>query len=264
MIETSTYKDVLPDGVLRKYSFLETRSATKIAQAICPYEMEDIVKVLSEFVLTSEMLLTPGGNRGVVPTVLDGAFARLGWREARVDIARQAYYFPGHNAHVDASLNPKEYESNLISSTYQTGYSIDNVKGRIALDVEWNPKDGNLDRDFSAYRSWYEEGLIDAAFLITRLQDETKGLARRVWDEYLINHKECDDKVQPVKYDTSTTSNFEKAHSRVIRGDLGLCPILVVGIGENTWSGEPWTGRFVRANGQTGELTFSEASLKRK
>lgn len=262
MIETFTYKDVLPSEVLCKYTFLETRSAAKVAEAICPNEMKDIISVLKGFQLTSEMLLTPGGNRGVVPIILDEAFDELGWQEARVDIARQAYYFPGHNAGHDASVDPERYESSLISSTYQTGYSIDNVKNRIALDVEWNPKDGNLDRDFSAYRSWYEEGLIDAAFLVTRIQDETKSIARSVWSAYLSDHPECKGKKQPVTYGTTTTSNFEKARNRVIRGDLGTCPILVVGIGANAWTGEPWTGMFVHTDSRMGALKHVNAKLK--
>lgn len=246
MIETFTYKEVISEDILQKYSFFETRSATKIAQALCPAEFEEIIDVLRRFELTPELLLSPGGNRGSVPTLIDGAFDEMGWQEARVDIARQAFYFPGHNSSLSASDDPSAYDDYLISSTYQNGYSIDNVKGRVALDVEWNPKDGNLDRDFSAYRSWYEEGLIDVSFLITRVQSETKALAKELWDAYIALHPECSGHKQLVDYGTTTTSNYEKGAQRIIRGDLGSCPILMIGIGRDAWNKEPWRGTVLR------------------
>lgn len=246
MIETFTYKEVMPSDVLDRYTFLETRSAAKIAQAVCPEEFQEIIEVLRRFELTPEILLSPGGNRGAVPTIIDGAFAEMGWEEARVDIARQAYFFPGHNSKITALDNPSKYIDYLVSDTYQTGYSIDNVKGRVALDVEWNPKDGNLDRDFSAYRSWYEEGLIDVSFLITRVQADTRMLAKKLWDDYIGLHPEYTEHTQLVDYGTTTTSNYEKGAQRIIRGDLGLCPILMIGIGQSTWNSKPWSGTILR------------------
>ncbi len=49
-----------------------------------------------------------------------------------------------------------------------------------------------------------------------------------------------------MDYGTSTTANFEKARERVLRGDLGTCPILVVGIGAKAWDGRPWDGKSVQ------------------
>lgn len=46
--------------------------------------------------------------------------------------------------------------------TESESYLIDNVKDRVALDIEWHAKDGNLDRDLAAYRAFYDTGLIDA------------------------------------------------------------------------------------------------------
>ena len=43
---------------------------------------------------------------------------------------------------------------------------MDNVHGGVALDVEWNAKDGNLDRDLAAYRSLYDVGIISAGVMI--------------------------------------------------------------------------------------------------
>jgi hypothetical protein len=53
-------------------------------------------------------------------------------------------------------------EVERLAEVYQEGYLVDNFKGRVALDVERNAKDGNLDRDLSAYRAWHEAGGIAA------------------------------------------------------------------------------------------------------
>jgi hypothetical protein len=240
MQETKTYLGVLPQGILDRYQVMETGSAAKIVQAVCSEELDDIISVMRSFVLTSRLLLTPGGNRGPIPATIDGMLSDLGWIEARVDIEKKTYFFPGHSASASAEYEPEKYEKNLISRTYQRGYSIDNVKGRLVADVEWNPKDGNLDRDFAAYRAWFEEGIIVAAILITRLHDSTKELTRSIWQQYITEHPEHANDKQPVDLSTTTTANYEKAVQRIIRGDLGTCPILMFGIGERAWDGAPW------------------------
>ena len=76
----------MPDAALR-FRMLETRSAAAIAHAVCPDELSDVLSVLSRFELTGTLLLSPGGNRGCIPRILDGAFHKRGWMESRVDIA---------------------------------------------------------------------------------------------------------------------------------------------------------------------------------
>lgn len=260
MIATDTYQSVLPPSVLEKYTFLETGSAARIAQAVSSDAFSDVVEVLESFVLTSQLLLTKGGSRGPIPRLIDGAFEDRGWIEARVDLYKRAFLFPGQHADtVEGDPLGAEANQHLISQTYQKGYSVDNVKDRLAVDVEWNPKDGNLDRDFAAYRAWHEEGLIDAAVLITRVQEETKRITREIWQTYTADHPEVAGTAQLVDYGTSTTANFEKARERVLRGDLGTCPILVVGIGEATWNGVPWDGRMVKYFREEGEMRLVDA-----
>lgn len=257
-----TYEEVLPPTILSRYGIMETGSAAKIIAAICPDELADIIEVLDGFSLTSQLLLSPGGNRGPVPTILDSRFASHGWIEARVDTETKIYLFPGHNAHISAEENPADYEDNLTSRFYQRGYSVDNFKGRIALDVEWNPKDGNLDRDFAAYRAWFDTGVIAAAVLVVRMQDATKNLAKTVWDRYVIDHPEHGSKKQLVTYSTTTTANFEKARQRILRGDLGTCPVLVFGVSERTWDGQPWDGRIWHWNSAIKELELVDPKFK--
>ena len=64
MIETFTYRDVLPTGLLNRYTFMETGSAAKIADAVCSDAFAEVIGVLERFTLTSQLLLTKGGSRG--------------------------------------------------------------------------------------------------------------------------------------------------------------------------------------------------------
>lgn len=259
MIETYTYRDAFPADVLAKYTFLETRSASQILKHVCPNEFSDLLNVLQGFSLSARLLLTKGGNRGPIPTIIDGSFERLGWTEARVDMERRAFLFKGHNANQSAEDDPDSFQDNLVSRTYQRGYSIDNIKGRVALDIEWNPKDGNLDRDFSAYRAWHEEGLIDAAVLITRMHQETRELANEAWDLFVQSNPEYKHITQPVDYRTTTTANFEKGRDRIIRGDLGTCPILMIGIGKSTYDNVPWDGNAIKWDSAESNLFIRSA-----
>ena len=257
MIETYTYKTALPEQVTRRYQIMETGSAAKIAEAVCPNEFADVIDVLSHFQLTSALLLTKGGSRGPIPRIIDGSFSRRGWKEARVDLYKRAFLFDGQNAPT-VEKDPLGERANefLVSETYQQGYSVDNVKGRIALDVEWNPKDGNLDRDFSAYRAWHEEGLIDVAILVTRIHDETRDITDEAWQEYVSRTPSARKEKQTVEYRTTTTANYAKARERILRGDLGTWPIIVFGIGEKTWDGKPWDGRSIVYNKTTHGLEY--------
>ena len=109
---------------------------------------------------------------------------------------------------------------------------VDNFLGRIALDVEWNAKDGNLDRDLAAYRFLYDSALIDGAVIITRTQGKLRELGRKLGRESGMTEK----KAKRI-LGTTTTTNTDKLVPRITRGDAGGCPVLVVAICDRTWAG---------------------------
>jgi hypothetical protein len=233
MFETKTYDDsrVLKTAIRKRWSFLETSSAAAVLRSVCPEEWRDITAVLAAFSLDPAHWLKKGGNRGDIAKMIDDMFAERGWREIRVDLATQG---------VMKLKNGKEVER--LEEVYQEGYLVDNFKGRVALDVEWNAKDGNLDRDLSAYRAWHEAGVISAAVLITQDRVALRPLAEHLWTEYqkTLPASRRNSKL-PIDLGTSTTTNLEKAALRVRRGVMGTCPLLIVAATQATWNGKPYS-----------------------
>lgn len=232
MFETFSYDlpKVLPEKARQRWTFLESNSASAVIQAVCPQEWEDIVGVLSNYELSANSLLTPGGNRGLIAEEIDNEFSKRGWCAARLDLETKGILF-GQDATRIAELPP----------IYQKGYVVDNFKNRIVLDVEWNAKDGNLDRDLAAYRSWYDAGVISAGVIITKDRIPLRDLTRRLWADYLETLPDDQrDQGIPVNFSTSTVTSFDKAEMRVRRGVMGSCPILIVGANEATWNGQPY------------------------
>ncbi|WP_186114416.1 BglII/BstYI family type II restriction endonuclease [Burkholderia gladioli] len=233
MYETATYNDpaVLPPDIRARWTFLETSSAAAVLRAVCQNEWSDILHVLRNFQLIPNQWLRAGGNRGTVAREIDGMFHHLGWQEMRVDLRTQAILVSRNGTTIGQ-----------FDGTYQEGYLVDNFKGRVALDVEWNAKDGNLDRDLSAYRAWHEAGVISAAVLITQDRTSLKYLADNLWRNHQATLPEALRNPRlPIDLDTSTTTNLEKARLRVRRGIMGTCPLLVVAANQTTWDGQRYS-----------------------
>lgn len=209
---TKSYERALPAGILRRYELRETRNAAAVLSAADPEALAEFIRVLQTFQLTRDDILGPGGQKSEVSRRLDQAFRDLGWREGRVDtrMSLEARLMPYQGA-------GEKRPTITNSEVFNEGYKVDNLKGRIALDVEWNAKDGNLDRDLAAYRSLYEAAMIDVAVMVTRTGDDLRQLALSLDPE-------------TTKFGTTTTTNLEKLEPRMTRGDGGGCPVLAVAI----------------------------------
>ncbi|MBK4120916.1 BglII/BstYI family type II restriction endonuclease [Kocuria rhizophila] len=230
---TESWKSVFPQDVQDRYFFCETRSAAAIMKVTTPQAFQDLIDVLQGFELTWDKLTTPGGNRSVISAELDEAFRVRGWREARFeqDLTTRLTISPWGKA-----PEPEKTRTVETQNSYG-GHKIDNVMGRAALDVEWNPKDGNLDRDIANYLSLHEGGLIDVGVMLVRSTDvqpltleliaAVKGMeitgATEAWATRMR-------KLATNPYATSTTANYEKLRPRLERGDAHGCPLLAIGI----------------------------------
>lgn len=210
---------------------MESNSAAAVMKAVCPIEWSEIVEVLENYRLDPKYWLKAGGNRGDIAEQIDDEFGRRGWRETRLDIETRGLLVDRDGKRVG--------ELPVIS---QEGYLVDNFKNRIVLDVEWNAKDGNLDRDLASYRSWFEAGIISAGVIITKDRLSLLTLARRIWATYQATRPE-EERVSrlPIDLTTSTVTAFDKAQMRMRRGVAGSCPVLIVAANESTWNGQPYT-----------------------
>jgi hypothetical protein len=189
----------------------EVRNAAAVIAHTSEPEFADILAVLDDFALTNEDIVKEGGNEGTVAKRLNLGFRERGWREGQHDtkitsLLRLMPFKPADET------EPILIESEVVS----LGYKVDNVKGEIALDVEWNAKDGNLDRDISAYRALYDAGIISAGVIVTRTRHDLRRLGQELG--------------RPNFLKTSTTTNLEKLEPRLSRGDTGGCPVLAVAI----------------------------------
>lgn len=116
------------------------------------------------------------------------------------------------------------------------GHMIDYVKGRVALDLEWNSKDQTFDRDLYAMRAFHDCGLISAGVMVTRSASLNPVFAvvpqlTKMGEPDL--HKTGPKIGQPknvrAKYGASTTW-MGKLLYRLNAGRHGGCPVLVFGI----------------------------------
>lgn len=232
MFETFSYDlpAVLPPIARSHWSFMESNSASAVMQAVCPQEWADIVEVLSTYRLDPNSWLKPGGNRGDIAEQIDKEFSLRGWRETRLDLETRGILYLKDGKKL-GELPP----------VYQEGYLVDNFKNRIVLDVEWNAKDGNLDRDLASYRSWFEAGVISAGVIITKDRLSLLNLARRIWSAYQATlDPDVRNPKLPIDLTTSSVTAFDKAKLRVRRGVMGSCPVLIVAATEATWNGQPF------------------------
>jgi hypothetical protein len=223
---TESYGRVMPTEILDRYGFIETRNAGAVMAATNPKRFAELLDILDGFELLTDDLLVPGGQESGLAIRLNAAFRDRGWREARVDtqIRLALRKMPWRAV---GETTPEVTETEVFNE----GYKVDNFVDRIALDVEWNAKDGNLDRDLSAYRALYESALIDVAVMITRTQTDLRALGHRLGIEAGMGES----RARRI-LGTTTTTNTEKLRPRMQRGDSGGCPLLAVAICERTWA----------------------------
>lgn len=212
---TRSYARVVPVPIMDRYDWIETRNAAAVLAASNPTAFDEMLEVLRDFSVTDTDITNPGGSQSAIPIRLNRAFRDRGWREARYDTHVRSVVRVKPHAIGEA---PAERETQSVS----LGYLVDNVKDRVALDVEWHAKDGNLDRDVSAYRAFYDGAIIDGGVIITRSYVGIRALS--------IELGRADG------FKTTTTTTIEKLTDRLARGDGGGCPILGIAITRATYA----------------------------
>jgi hypothetical protein len=200
----SGWEESVPASLLEKYDIQNFNHAVEILSQAYSDEYAEIIAALEAFTLSVSDIVAGGGNESAVPKKLSAYLHPLDWQEMKItgDLLVKLY----------RRNQPQAMERTI--ENFIDGHHIDYVKGRVAIDMEWNSKDQTFDRDLYAFRTFYECGIISCGIIITRSERLAPVFAR-------LGVKQ--------KYGASTTW-MGKLIPRLHAGRHGGCPMLVVGI----------------------------------
>ena len=156
-------------------------------------QFNDLCDVLTQFELRESSITTGGGGKSKVSGFLDGRLYDLGWEEKSFDTAKL----------IDGVTH--------VTPTHK----IDCVKGRIALDIEWNNKTEFYDRDLNNFRLLHALDAVSVGIIVTRDTELQEGVFKPLGIG--------------KKYGASTT-HLNKLIPKIEGGGAGGCPILVVAV----------------------------------
>jgi hypothetical protein len=183
---------LVPEDLRDFYHVREWRNATGVLATACPGEWAEIVEVLRGFRLLKSQVLTAGGGLSPISQGINQAFQSRGWLEkafaTKIVVDETVYESPTHK--------------------------VDCLKGRVALELEWNNKDPFFDRDLNNFRLLFDLRAIDVGVIVTRsaeLQTIFKSLGKG------------------ASYGNSTT-HHQKLWPRIEGGGGGGCPVLTFAI----------------------------------
>lgn len=191
--------DLIPQDVRDRYIVLEVRHACAVLATDFPNEFADLLACLREFKLVRSEIVVGGGGKSKIAARFDHYLAAHGWGEKKVAVGMT----------VDG-----------VTRDLET-HKVDFLKGRVAIEVEWNNKDPFYSRDLNAFRLLHDLNVISAGVIITRA-DELQDL----FDELGYNTEGA---LIGAKYGASTT-HWSKLMPRVESGGNGTCPLLLFGI----------------------------------
>jgi len=181
------------EDFLEKYIVLEWGHPLAILDREFHEEFTDVKEVLTTFELRKSNIVRGGGGKSAVAAFLDSELYKKGWAEKNFDI-----------------------EILIDTETHETPtHKVDCVKGRIALDIEWNNKTEFYDRDLNNFRLLHGLGAISVGIIVTR----TTELQTEVFNPLGIG----------TKYGASTT-HLNKLIPKIEGGGAGGCPVLVLGV----------------------------------
>jgi Restriction endonuclease BglII len=184
---------LLPSTLAEKFEIFDWRNAAALLAAVHGQEFDDVVSILSDFVLPKSWIEHGGGNKSEIAKYVDRMLGERGWVEKSFDTRI------------------------LVDGVQQVSptHAVDCYKNRVALEVEWNNKDPFFDRDLNNFRLLYDLQIIDLGVIITRatsLEVILKASGRSV-----------------TTFGKATT-HTEKLYPKIKGGGAGGCPVLVFGI----------------------------------
>ncbi|MCI5046033.1 MAG: restriction endonuclease [Aquisalinus sp.] len=197
------------DQLKSQYEIISFRNAEEVLESSFAAELSELTEALTEFKMSVNDLRRGGGNESAHTKRFKSLMNMRGWNERRLTADLIVKTFEDRK-----KANPVTEE---ILEGFLDGHNIDFVKGRVAVEWEWNSKDQTFDRDLIAFRAFFESNVIDVGVIVTR-----SASLNPVFRELGIM----------TKYGASTTW-IGKLIPRINAGRNGGCPILCIGITPN-------------------------------
>jgi len=188
--------DLIPPELLEFYEFHEWRNAIAVLSAAYPQQWTDILTALANF----RILRTDIGEQG-----------EKGGGKSKVARRFDEHYLR------PAGWHPHQFATKIVVDEAimdSPTHEVDCVKGRVALELEWNNKTEFYDRDLNNYRLLFDLRVIDVGVIVTRC-DELQGV--------------FDGLGKGGSYG-STTTILSKLRRKVEGGSGGGCPLLAIGM----------------------------------
>ena len=182
-----------PENFKDKYLIQEWGHALAILKCEFPEQYSNLCEVLTHFELRKSSIVLGGGGKSKVSKYLDTYLYSLGWSEKSFDTS--------------ILIDGENHETPT--------HKIDCVKGRVALDIEWNNKTEFFDRDLNNFRLLHNLRAISVGIIVTR----DSALQEDVFKPLEIHNK----------YGASTT-HHKKLIPKIEGGGAGGCPLLVIAV----------------------------------
>ena len=183
---------LVPEDLRQLYHVREWRNAAGILTTACPDEWADIVEILRAFRLLRSEIEAAGGNQSPISRQIDQAFYRRRWAQKSFKTI--------------IKVDDVEYESPT--------HAVDCLRGKVALEVEWNNKDPFFDRDLNNFRLLFELRAIDVGVIVTRASE-----LQKIFKE-----------LGKAKSYGNSTTHHSKLWPRLEGGGGGGCPVLTFAI----------------------------------
>lgn len=182
----------------KKFNFYDWGHASTILKHDFAAQFADLSTVLEVFELRRSQIVVGGGGKSSVSGYIDSELYKLGWVEKQFKIV--------------LDIDGIEHDTPT--------HKVDCVKGRVALDVEWNNKTEFYDRDLNNFRLLHNLKAISVGIIITR----SSSLQASTFNPLGLGSK----------YGASTT-HFNKLLPKIEGGGAGGCPLLVITIEDGAY-----------------------------
>ena len=182
---------LVPNDLQRLYHVREWRNAAGVLATACPDEWAEVIDVLRAFRLLRSEVEAAGGGKSPISNQIDRNFYRRGWQEKQFRTA--------------IKIDDETFESPT--------HKVDCLKGKVALEVEWNNKDPFFDRDLNNFRLLFDLRAIHVGVIVTRATP-LNGFFKQLG----------------IKNFGTASTHSDKLWPKVEGGGGGGCPILAFAI----------------------------------